>query len=106
MRQSSERIAAAAQQQMKRDVIVLRRIILIVTILLVLGAPGPIFIAMRFINGRLHPLGYRITWLAGSIGILFLSIALYIITPQMKTILRTMTLRSVKVAATTTGYRF
>ncbi|CAF3608141.1 unnamed protein product [Rotaria sp. Silwood1] len=99
-------MGAAARQQMNRDVIVLRRIILIVTILLVLGVPGPIFIIMRFINGRLHPLAYRITWLTGLTGILFLSIALCIITPQMKTILMTMTVRRIRVAALTTGYRF
>ncbi|CAF1294113.1 unnamed protein product [Rotaria sordida] len=99
-------MAVAARQQMKRDVIVLRRIILIVTLVLVLGAPGPIFVIMRFINGRLHPLAYRVTWLAGVTGILFISIALYIITPQMKTILMTMPVRRVRVTASTTGNRF
>ncbi|CAF2379127.1 unnamed protein product [Rotaria sp. Silwood2] len=106
IRQSTERMALAARQQMKRDVIVLRRIILVVTILVVLGAPGPIFIIMRFINGQLHPLAYRITWLTGLTGILFLSVALCIITPQMKILLMTMTVRRIRVAALTTGYPF
>ena len=68
----------------RRDVAVIRRTVVIVSILWTLGIPSMILVLYGYVrNGDLHPLTYRIEWLAPSAAVLVLSVVLIRSDPRL-----------------------
>jgi hypothetical protein len=76
------------QRRTRRDFEIIRRIIIIVSILLLLGIPSMILLVYGQIRGGIiHPLTYRIEWVAPSFAMTMLSIFLIKFDPYLTQIL-------------------
>ena len=79
---------AQAKQKLRvqRDVLVIRRIIFIVNALTMNGLPNVVFLIMTMVDANISGFYYmyRVQWMIPCVGMLVLSIALLIITPQLK----------------------
>lgn len=86
--QSPQLLETHQGKKMQRDFIITRRILFLVNVLTLPGAPNVIFTIMSNINPSVAGdyYMYRIQWLGGAILVFVLSIALIIITPQLKTL--------------------
>jgi hypothetical protein len=72
----------------KRDLLVVKRIIILVLIAMGIGIPTAFLLVIYMISNSLTPLAYHIQALSLTAGILFDSIVLGIITPQVRSILK------------------
>lgn len=72
------------RRRQERDVLAIRRILVTVTILTFAGAPAAIFLVRLIITGDIHPLTFRVAWLAASVAMAGLSVTLVFSVPQLK----------------------
>jgi len=109
--QSTNQIVVVHQRQ-ERDLLVLRRILITVCLLLALGIPSVILLAMFIITSQKQPLFFRIEWFSVSLSMIGLSLSQVIFTPQLKRILlktfqynRVELLRSTSTSSIPTRYK-
>ena len=88
--QSAQVLQTQQGKKAQRDFIITRRILFVVNVLTSPGLPNATFFAMSNINpslvGYYHM--YRIQWMGSIVVIFMLSIALVIMTPQLKTLVK------------------
>ena len=89
--QSPQLLQTQQGKKFQRDFIITRRILFIVNILTLPGLPNVVFFTMASINPNIagYYYMYRIQWLGPAVVIFTLSIALVIITPQLKKLITT-----------------
>ncbi|CAF3704911.1 unnamed protein product [Rotaria sp. Silwood1] len=75
-------------RRMKRDVATIRRIIILVIVLLNTSSAAIILWLLMFIQKRMHPLSYRLLCFMVEIGMLACSIALLVVSPQLRRALK------------------
>jgi hypothetical protein len=85
-RQSNNQILVAVKQRQQRDLLFLQRIFILVGLLMSLGSSCIAFVIMLYITGEEYPLMYRVVWFTVAFSMMGLSVAIVIVTPQLKRI--------------------
>jgi hypothetical protein len=85
-RQSNNQIVVAVKQRQQRDLLVLQRIFILVGLVMSVGSSAIVFVIMFYITGGEYPLMYRVAWFTIAFSIIGLSVAIVIVTPQLKNI--------------------
>lgn len=84
-------------RQNARDLIVIRRLLLMLAVLILLGLPSVVFLAILIVTGDLIPITYRVGWLSVSFSLVFLACMLIRLTsPLRKTVRRLRRCRSAR----------
>lgn len=87
IRQQSNIVSLAKKRRQQRDLLAIQRIFINVGLLMAIGFPAMVLLAMLFISGVEHPLTYRILWIGTEVSMAVLSIAMILTTPQLKNII-------------------
>ncbi len=93
----------ARQISNKRDLLVVKRIMLLVLIAMGIGIPTAFLLIIYMINHSLTPLAYHIQALSLTAGLVFDSIVLGIVTPQVRNILKINRQRVTPITGVTVG---
>ncbi|UJR08777.1 hypothetical protein I4U23_013033 [Adineta vaga] len=85
------------RRRQERDVLAIQRILTTVGLLALAGAPAAYFLVRLIVTGQIHPLTYRVAWLAASISMVGLSVTLIFSVPQLKSIILKNTTKNQKL---------
>lgn len=87
VRQSSIRMQLERHRAAERDIQILRRILILVGMLIILGFPSSVLWIESLIQGRMHPISYRIQAFFLSISIFLVPWGVALANPQVKRLL-------------------
>jgi hypothetical protein len=79
-------ISLVIKRRQQRDLLAIKRIFVNIGLLMAIGFPAMVLLVMLFITGVEHPLTYRILWTGAEVSMAVLSIAMILMTPQLKNV--------------------